>query len=97
MTIIHDVFELSKTEPKTPEQQFLKLMEELGEASQAFLSQQKVSGNAYKELSEAQLHEELTDVLLVTLALMPKVGLTEEKLAAVIAPKIAKWQAKQGN
>nr|WP_252895205.1 MazG-like family protein [Liquorilactobacillus satsumensis] len=61
-------------EPKSIEQQFLKLTEEVGEAAQAYLSSKGISGNRYKGLNRNNVKEELVDVLLVNLALLIRVG-----------------------
>lgn len=85
----------AEQEPKTVSQQFLKLMEEVGESSQAYLSSQHASGSGYKQLTTANTKEELTDVLLVTLAILHKLGTTDEELATLVSTKTAKWLAKQ--
>lgn len=87
--------ETSKNEPKSLEQLFIKWMEEMGEASQAFLSSQKASGNQYKGLSLDDLKEELIDTLLVNLALVYKVGMTESEMKNIAQRKINKWIEKQ--
>ncbi|MCT0017567.1 hypothetical protein EFE32_12360 [Lactococcus lactis subsp. lactis] len=87
--------EASKKETKTIEQLLIKWMEELGEASQAFLSMQKVSGSHYKNLKIDDLKEELVDALLVNLDLIYKVGMTDIELKNICHKKIDKWVRKQ--
>lgn len=91
----HQIQRAAAQEPKTPDQQFLKLMEEVGEASQAYLSSQKASGADYKQLTVANTQEELVDVLLVTYALLQKLGTTDETLTTLLQTKTAKWLSKQ--
>lgn len=91
----HQIQQAATQEPKTPDQQFLKLMEEVGEASQAYLSSQKASGAAYKQLTVANTQEELVDVLLVTYALLQKLGTTDDELTTLMHTKTTKWLNKQ--
>ena len=49
--ILEQITEAAKTEPKSTEHLLIKLMEEVGEASQAYLSTTKASGSEYKDLS----------------------------------------------
>ncbi|MFD0897463.1 MazG-like family protein [Loigolactobacillus binensis] len=86
---------LSQQEPKTLEQQAIKLSEEVGEAAEALLSMEKVSGDGYKHLSTADAKEEYVDVLLVTCALLQKLDTSDAELTALVQRKLAKWQAKQ--
>ncbi|MBW4803235.1 MazG-like family protein [Loigolactobacillus coryniformis] len=87
--------QLSQQEPKTLEQQAIKLSEEVGEAAEALLSMEGVSGDGYKQLSVADAKEEYIDVLLVTFALLEKLGTTDAELADLLQRKLAKWQDKQ--
>jgi NTP pyrophosphatase (non-canonical NTP hydrolase) len=87
--------QLSQQEPKTLEQQAIKLSEEVGEAAEALLSMEGVSGDGYKQLSVADTKEEYVDVLLVTFALLEKLGTTDAELADLLQCKLAKWQDKQ--
>ncbi|MCH4172088.1 MAG: MazG-like family protein [Lactobacillus sp.] len=95
--ILDQVKQAASKEPKTPEQQFLKLSEEVGEAAQAFLSAQAISGNGYKGKHVADVQEELVDVLLVTLAILYKLDTTDARLQTLLQQKVAKWLAKQGH
>ncbi len=85
----------AEQEPKTVSQQFLKLMEEVGESSQAYLSSQKASGSGYKQLTTANTKEELVDVLLVTLAILHKLDTSDAELENLLTTKTAKWLSKQ--
>lgn len=87
----------ANTETKSTEHLLLKLMEEVGEASQAFLSLTKVSGSHYKELSQADFQEELVDILLVTITLLKKSDISDAELEGLFSKKIAKWLEKQGS
>lgn len=89
--------EAAKTEPKNVEQLFMKLMEELGEATQAYLSSEKISGNNYKELTKDDVKEELVDTLLVTFSLLYKLDANETEIEQLINKKIDKWKYKQNN
>ncbi|WP_428815665.1 hypothetical protein [Lactococcus lactis] len=93
--LLKQIKETSKNEPKTLEQLFVKWMEELGEASQALLSHQKVSGNQYKNLELENLKEELIDTLLVNLDIIYKIGMSDSEIENMIQKKINKWIQKQ--
>lgn len=82
-------------EPKTLEQQFLKLTEEVGEAAQAYLSAEKASGNQYKQLNKENVEEELVDVLLVTYAILYKLDMNDEAMKSMLLKKVTKWLAHQ--
>ncbi len=85
----------AEQEPKTVSQQFLKLMEEVGESSQAYLSSQNASGSGYKQLTTANTKEELVDVLLVTLAILHKLDTSDAELETLLTTKTEKWLRKQ--
>lgn len=85
----------AKKEPKTVLQQFLKLMEETGEASQAYLSATHASGNDYKKLDFADTKEELADTLLVILAILVKLGCSTDELEKLLNKKTDKWLSHQ--
>ncbi|MFD1317924.1 MazG-like family protein [Loigolactobacillus zhaoyuanensis] len=89
------VKQLSQKEPKTLEQQAIKLSEEVGEAAEALLSMEGVSGDGYKHLTRDAAKEEYVDVLLVTLALLQKLETSDAELTSLLQQKLAKWQAKQ--
>lgn len=93
--LLEKIRQASLQEPKTIQQQFLKLMEELGEACQAYLSAAQASGNRYKNLNQEDLKEELADIMLVTMAILYKLDTTDEELMALLARKTEKWVEKQ--
>jgi NTP pyrophosphatase (non-canonical NTP hydrolase) len=88
--ILEQITEAAKTEPKSTEHLLIKLMEEVGEASQA-------SGSEYKDLSLVDFQEELVDILLVTLTLLKRTEISDEELENLLTKKISKWLEKQGN
>ena len=93
--LINRIFKVAETEPKSVEHLLLKLMEEVGEASQAYLSTSQASGSGYKELSQQDFQEELVDSLLVVLTLIKRSGISEANLEALVNKKIDKWESKQ--
>ncbi|GAJ25737.1 hypothetical protein JCM15457_615 [Liquorilactobacillus sucicola DSM 21376 = JCM 15457] len=95
--ILSDIKKAAQQEPKNVQQQFLKLMEEVGEAAQAYLSAQKASGNRYKDLDINDTKEELVDVLLVTYAILIKLDISQDELNELLKKKINKWLNKQNN
>lgn len=82
-------------EPKNTDQEFLKLMEEVGEASQAYLSSINASGAGYKHLTSANTQEELVDILLVTFTLLKQLGATDDEIQKLLSIKTTKWINKQ--
>lgn len=92
---INKIYEVALKEPKSTEHLLLKLMEEVGEASQAYLSTTQASGSQYKELSQLDFQEELVDSLLVILTLIKKTGISEASFDELLLKKIAKWESKQ--
>ncbi len=94
-TIQNQIKAAALKEPKTVEQQFLKLSEEVGEAAQAYLAAMKVSGNDYKQLTKVDVQEELVDVLLVTYAILYKLDISDEALNALLTQKVTKWLSHQ--
>lgn len=94
--LINRIFKVAETEPKSREQLIIKLMEEVGEVSQAHLSTVKASGSQYKGLTDEDFQEELVDTVLVTLTLLKKTGISNEELTRLFANKINKWESKQG-
>lgn len=95
MTIQAQIKQAAAQEPKTIEQQFLKLSEELGEAAQAYLSSKGVSGNDYKALNTTDVQEELVDILLVTYAILYKLDTSDATLKTLLTQKVTKWLAHQ--
>ena len=95
--LLQQITKAARTEGKSTEHLLIKLMEEVGEASQAYLSTTKASGSNYKQLSVADFQEELVDILLVTITLLKRTEISDEELVALLNRKIAKWLAKQEN
>ncbi|MGM0213534.1 hypothetical protein [Enterococcus sp. AZ109] len=89
------IFQAAEKEKKNEQQLLIKLMEEVGEAAQALLASQNAPGSEYKNLTTADVKEELVDTLLVTFAFLHKLGTDEKELQVLLETKLAKWQAKQ--
>lgn len=95
MELLNKILEVAAKEPKSIEHLLLKLMEEVGEASQAYLSLNNVSGSKYKSNSKSDFQEELIDSLLVLITLINKTGISKDELEVLIEKKITKWQKFQ--
>lgn len=93
--VLDEIFRTAEKEQKNEQQLVLKLMEEVGETAQALLSSQKSPGSEYKMLTTEDVKEEIADTLLVTFALLHKLGTSKEQLQDLLETKLAKWQAKQ--
>lgn len=94
--LLERLIQATKTEEKTTEHLLIKLMEEVGEASEAYLSTSKASGSDYKQLSSVDFQEELVDILLVAFTLLKKTGISEDEMTLLFNKKINKWLEKQG-
>ena len=64
--------QLSVDNKKSTEQILIKLLEEIGEVSQAFLSLTKTSGSNYKQLNTTDLVEEIIDTQMIINSLLIK-------------------------
>lgn len=95
--LLEVILKAADKEKKSTEHLLLKLMEEVGEASQAFLSKEKAAGSDYKELSLGDFQEELVDVLLVTITLLNRTEISEDDFTILLNNKINKWLEKQKN
>jgi NTP pyrophosphatase (non-canonical NTP hydrolase) len=85
------IIQAALLEPKSVQQQFLKLMEESGEAAQAYLASINASGNGYKHLDINATKEELVDSLLVILAILVKLDCQPLELHKLLEQKTEKW------
>lgn len=95
--MIERIIKLSKKENKTNEQMLLKLSEEVGEVSQAYLSMAHASGSDYKDKNEKDYQEELVDSLMMISTLLVKSGISKEELLNLLEKKCNKWESKQNN
>lgn len=82
---------LSKENEKKEEEILLKLMEEVGESTQAFLSLKKVNGSAYKESKLEDFIEELVDIKMIVDSIIIKMG-AENLVDPILEEKIKKWE-----
>lgn len=93
--IFNTVMETSKEfERKTAIEVTVKLMEEVGEMSQALLSSLDICGCGYKGFTREDVIEEIADVIICALSVAEKMNATEEELTNEILRKIKKWEAK---
>ena len=92
--IIKQVEVLSKEEPKTLIQRYLKLGEEVGELAQEIGIRDNVSGFSYKEVGKDGIKGECADVIITTLAIFFFSDGTIEELKELIVKKNIKWQSK---
>lgn len=94
MQTMDKVMELSKNNKKSVEQIVMKMAEETGEVSQAVLSYLNANGSSYKGLDADDVMEECTDVIIVALSLVFKLGGDKEYLEQMMKKKVAKWEEK---
>lgn len=95
--ILNTIKELSEKEQKSLPEMVLKLVEEVGEVSQAILSVTSASGSEYKNITIEDFKEECVDVLLVILSLFYKVSKDENELYETLNKKIEKWKKVTSN
>ena len=89
--------EANKKDGKTDAERIIKLQEEMGELSQAFLSYSQASGCAYKGLTEADVCEEAIDVIIVALSVYVqhyKGKNKTEYFNNLVESKVSKWLRK---
>ena len=97
-TIIDLVLSSTNLEPKNSDEQFIKLMEELGELAAELI---KMKGMTAKPFDPQDLHEETADVLLCVWAFFFKLCLEDERfttgqLTDALYKKIQAWRDKIG-
>lgn len=93
--IFETVMNISRElERKTAIEVTVKLMEEVGEMSQALLSSLDVCGCGYKGFTREDVVEEIADIVICALSIAQKMNATEEELTSEILRKIKKWEAK---
>lgn len=90
MKTLQKFIELSKNNPKADIEIILKLQEEVGEVSGAFLSAVGASGSNYKENTLEDVKEELVDVLMVAGSLLVRMS-SEEEILEILETKVQKW------
>ena len=89
---------LTKVDRKTINTRLLKIMEELGECSQAFISYEAVSGCTYKGCTQMNVLEEALDTFLCVLSLVYQIAdeynIDQDKVQKLINKKLVKWENK---
>lgn len=89
------ILEISREkEGKTLVEMTLKCTEELGELSEAVLSYTNTHGCGYKNLGREHVLEELTDVIIVIVALAAKAGISKDEIKGEMEKKLLKWVDK---
>jgi NTP pyrophosphatase (non-canonical NTP hydrolase) len=72
----------------------LKLVEEVGELSQAILIHQNASGTKYRNKCEYSIQEEIADVTLCLFSLCSILNIDHADLRDSINDKLRKWETK---
>jgi len=98
MTFIRRILLASLKEPKTLDERFIKLNEEVGEIAVAILNFRglKNTTQTKKEIKENIL-EEICDSLIVLISMASSHKFTENQIHKMIDKKLDKWKAKLGN
>lgn len=89
--------ELSLNNPKKLSDIIIKLSEENGEVSEAYLSMNNVNGSGYKEKNSNDLLEELLDVIMVASSAIYKMNVTDKEINEIFERKLNKWKEKSIN
>lgn len=92
-----EIQELTSIDKKTIEQRTLKLAEEIGELSQAILSQTNACGCGYKNKSKQDITEECLDVIIVASSIISQNYNNEVDIGIVkdiYNKKLTKWKEK---
>lgn len=91
-SIITSIIDSSREyDSKTPEQKLIKLYEELGELSQAFLIEQDAAGTYHRDKTEYSVKEELADSFICLVSLAEIMNIDFHDLQEEIVRKINKW------
>ena len=89
---------LTKVDNKSISKRMLKIVEELGECSEALLSYEEVSGCGYKKRTTNHILEESIDVLLCSLSLLYQVAeeykFSDKETEVLLNKKLIKWENK---
>jgi NTP pyrophosphatase (non-canonical NTP hydrolase) len=83
-----------KIDKKDPNLKMLKLVEEIGELSQALLIHQNAIGTKYRNKSEYSIQEEVADVTLCLFSLCSILNIDHSDLRDSINDKLRKWESK---
>lgn len=96
--VIRVIRESTEYDGKTRTEMALKLAEEVGELAREVLKHEEADGTHYRgKPSEEQLVEEMTDVLIVLVALIEKYEVSDEALVRWARVKIKKWMKVTGD
>jgi NTP pyrophosphatase (non-canonical NTP hydrolase) len=93
------ISEYSKKEPKTIEQQLIKLQEEHGELSVAILQRfglKSPKGKSIKEIEENIL-EEACDMVIMLMSIIAHFNFDNDAVDDMIKAKLSKWEGNLGN
>lgn len=92
---IKEIIELSNNyDQKNPSQKLLKLVEEVGELSQAFLIENNAHGTQFRDKSQYSTKEEMADIYLCLISLLPMLKIEEKDFFDEVAKKMEKWKNK---
>lgn len=82
---------------KTVNQKFMKLIEEIGELSQAMLIEQDAAGTKHRIKEEYSVPEELADCIICLFSLWEIIGIPFDVLKSHLETKMLKWSKKLEN
>lgn len=92
---INEIFNIAITEErKSLLEMVLKCSEEIGELSEAVLSFTQAPGCEYKKLQISNVKEEVTDIIIVALAIAAKIEMSQNELNTIMKNKVLKWRQK---
>jgi len=86
---------VSLNEKNTVSQQIIKLMEEIGEMSQAFLICDGAPSCQYRDSSIEDVREEALDAILVLFSILYALDTEEDEVQAILRKKLIKWYGQQ--
>lgn len=93
--IINSIIENSKEfDTKTPDEKLIKLFEEIGELSQAYLIKKGSAGTFHRDESKYSVKEEIADSFICLISLMQMLNIHSDELQTEILKKIEKWVSK---
>lgn len=92
---IDEIIQISNNyDQKSASDKILKLVEEVGELSQAYLIHKNAHGTQYRDKSQFSIAEELADIYLCLISLLPMLHIEKESFFTEVKRKMDKWVLK---
>lgn len=92
---IDEIIQISNNyDQKSASDKILKLVEEVGELSQAYLIHKNAHGTQFRDKSQYSVQEELADIYICMISLLPMLHIEKESFFQEVKRKMDKWVLK---